>query len=204
MGDYALQANDAQVMRAFRIHDQSDLWGFIIRPRHNDNIFLQIEGNKACNEQRAVCSRAGSKRLGNTLTIASAGNNGEDAELPPGGDGVTPVLTFSTLTVDEYDPTAVFKITLDRPALANTTVDFGVYSLTATDPDDYTWVPYQTIEIPQGDRLKNILIDIIDDHIQEPTEKFGAFITNPVNVDFDLPPSYQQVLTSEVTIRDDD
>ena len=34
---------------------------------------------------------------------------------------------------------------------------------------------------------KNILIDLIDDHTQEPTEKSGAFITNPVNVDFDLP-----------------
>ena len=154
MRDCALQGNDAQVMRAFRIHGQSDLWGFIIRPRHNDSISLQIEGNRACNEQGAICSRAGSKRLGNTITVAIAGNNGEDAELPPGGDGVTPVAIFRGLNVGEETESAIFKVQLDRPALANTTVDFGVYSLTATDPDDYTWVSYQTIEIPQGGRIK--------------------------------------------------
>ena len=87
MRDYALQANDAQVMRAFRIYGQSDLWGFVIRPRHNDNISLWMEGNKPCHEDGAICSRSGSKRLGNTLTVAIAGNNGEDAKLPPRGDG---------------------------------------------------------------------------------------------------------------------
>lgn len=95
-------------------------------------------------------------------------------------------------------------MTLDRPALANTTVDFGVYNITATDPEDYIWVEYHTVQINQGSTRKAIVIQIVDDDKQEPNEKFGGFITNPVNLDFDLPPSQQQVLTAEITIRDND
>ena len=202
MRDYAWELDNARVLRAFRIHGDSSRWGFIVEPRSNENITMTMEGARPCSEQGAVCASGGT-RLKNSIFIGLAGSSG-DAQLPPGADNSKPVISMQAPDAQESNSLTVIAIQLSRTVSHTVSVDIGMYSITAQDPDDYIWQPYHTVTISPGLSSVGFNIEIIDDDIAEDTETFGVFITNPVGGVFDLQQNQQQTLHQEITIIDDD
>ena len=174
--DYAFETGNARVMGADRIHGKSDLWRFIIKPCCNDNISLPLRGDRPCSEEGTVCSTAGSKRLGNTLTVALAGNDGEDAELPPGtaGEGV---LTREGVSVTE-GLDAVFFAKLTEPMSHDVTVEFAGYGITATDREDFDPV-HPIVTIAPDPTVITIPVTTLDDEETEDRIEIGGILFNP-------------------------
>ena len=139
----------------------------------------------------------------NTLYIGLAGSAGE-AQLPPGADNNVPVVSMQAPDAREENGFTIVAIQLSRTVAHPVSVDIGMYSITAQDPDDYIWQEFQTFTISPNFNSVGFTIEIVDDDIAESNETFGVFITNPVGGVFDLPQNRQQVLHTKVTIIDDD
>ena len=199
-----LETEGMSVKRAHRYAGNSAHWAVQLRPGHQDHLtHLVVRGDLACSDSQAICARGG-KKLSNTLTVSIAGADGEAAKLPPGTDGVTPVATLVGGEVSEDLGQKAFQILLDRPVPNDVSVEFATYSITAKDGADYAGLPYQTVVIPQGHSGHVLTVLITNDDVAEDTEKFGAFIANPVGVDLDLPANQNDVLTAEMVVLDDD
>ena len=163
---------------------------------------LIVRGGRDCQDEHAICSRSG-KRLANILTVSIAGSDGKDAKLPPGTDPAIPVVTLTGDIVSEADEHGTFTIQIDRPAPQNTTVEFGVYGVSAEEGKDFTGVPDQVIEIAQGTSEASVKVPLIDDQVTEHAEVLKGFITNAVGADLDVPAN-QDPLTAEILIRDNE
>ena len=199
----ALETEGMAVRRAQRVFKDSSRWAVELRPGHRHFLtHLVVRGGRNCGEEHAICARGG-KRLANTLTISIAGSDGEAAKLPPGTDPEIPVATLIGDEVSEGDGHGTFTIRLDSPAPPGTTVEFGIFGVTAKEGKDFTDLPYQVVEIAPGTSEVSVNVSLIDDQVAESAETLEAFITNPVGVDLDVPANHD-LLTAEMTITDDD
>ena len=185
----ALETEGMAVRRAQRVFKDSSRWAVELRPGHRHFLtHLVVRGGRTCGEEHAICARGG-KRLANTLTISIAGSDGEAAKLPPGTDPEIPVATLIGDEVSEGDGHGTFTIRLDSPAPPGTTVEFGIFGITAKEGRDFTftYLPYRVVEIAPGTSEVSVNVSLIDDQVAESAETLGAFLTNPVGVDLDVP-----------------
>ena len=199
----ALETEGMAVRRAQRVFKDSSRWAVELRPGQPHFLtHLVVRGGRNCGEEHAICTRGG-KRLANTLTVSIAGSDGKDAKLPPGTDPAIPVVTLTGDIVSEADSHGTFTIQIDRPAPQDTTVEFGVYGVSAEEGKDFTGVPDQVIEIEQGTSEASVKVPLIDDQVTEHAEVLKGFITNAVGADLDVPAN-QDPLTAEILIRDNE
>ncbi|MEO1997116.1 MAG: Calx-beta domain-containing protein, partial [Planctomycetaceae bacterium] len=88
------------------------------------------------------------------------------------------LLSINNVSVNEFDGTAIFAVTLNSPSSQPVTVDYHTEDGTAAAGEDYT-VTAGTLEFGPGEIRKELSVPIIDDLFDEFPETFSVFLTNP-------------------------
>lgn len=114
-------------------------------------------------------------------------------------------LTTSSFTVAEAAGTAAVPVELDSPRTTDTTVNWEVTALTASQPSDFTFPGGSatgTLTIPAGQTTGFVNMPIVNDSSNESPETFRVRLTAPsAGVLF---PGGNGFLDSTVTIASDD
>lgn len=95
-------------------------------------------------------------------------------------DNDTSSITINDQTVLESVGTATFTVSLSGPSVATVSVNYATTAFTATAGSDYTAVS-GTLTFAPGETSKTISVPIINDAIQESSEKFFVDLSSPVN-----------------------
>lgn len=175
--DDVFEVTGAYISQAYRVYGQSDLWAIYVWPDQDDNVVIQLLGDHHCSERRAICSKNGNKKLGNTLTLAIAGSSGA-AALPHDAGGLPKINISTNGTPTNEGDTTAFGVSIKGHATEPITFEFLTYGITATSQVDFEKV-HQTFTIPMNGSSVLILVDVVDDSTVEGTESFGAVIFNP-------------------------
>ena len=201
----ALKTDGGTVRRVQRVGEGNQVWAVEIKTHHRSWLTaLMVDGGLECGEEHAICSRSGEK-LSNTLALTVA-PPGQEAKLPPGYNGDTPVVTLAAPeTVLEGDGHMTVSINLDRPMPGNGSVQLAFFDIEAESYKDYTTSgTVIDVELAQGASTYSHQVQIQDDSIVEKSEKFVVFLTNPINVDLAGPLNYSDPMVVEVKILDND
>jgi hypothetical protein len=137
-----------------------------------------------------------------TLTLSNAQNGtiliGQADGLIDDDDG--PVVSVETdLSIVEGDDgqqEAFVTVSLSAPSPQEVRVDVRPVDDTATYPADYI-VPFETLTFAPGATTIEVLVWAWGDVVDEPNERFGVRVENPVDASI-------QIADSQVTIVDDD
>lgn len=115
------------------------------------------------------------------------------------------ILTTSSFTVAEAAGTAAVPIQLDSPRTTDTTVNWEVTGLTASQPGDFTFPGGSatgTVTIPAGQTVGFVNVPIVNDSSNESPETFRVrYTTTATGVFF---PGGNGFLDATVTIASDD
>ncbi|AUC80835.1 Calx-beta domain-containing protein [Lacinutrix sp. Bg11-31] len=111
-------------------------------------------------------------------------------------DNDSVIVTIGDVTVDEGDGTATVPVTLNAPSAVATVVDIVTTAGTA-GTSDYTTTT-TTVTIPAGQTSVDVIIPILDDTTDEPSEDFTVGGTVTSGNTFNTDPS------GTVTITDND
>ncbi len=130
------------------------------------------------------------------------------------GNTGTPAISVGDVVVDEASQSASFFVSLNRPSVSTVTVGYSTADDTAAASQDYTAVA-GTLSFAPGEVVKSVTVDLIDDSLAEPDERFQLLLANPVGATLgdavgaaligrsDLAPvSRPQVLTTPVAVSE--
>ena len=139
------------------------LWRVRIVPDSWRDVAVTLAGGRACDAKGAVCA-AGGKALSNTATAQIAG----------------PVrIRLEGGTVREgRDESLGFKVTLNRAAGTQVSVDYATADGTAVAGEDFMAVS-GTLRFAPGETAKTVAVPILDDAIDEGKERFVLRLSNP-------------------------
>jgi hypothetical protein len=129
----------------------------------------------------------------NTIrTENSAWSFAEDPPYNVGGDwilrlGINAGLqpTLNAIDVSVTEPTggstdAVFTVSLSPTASSAVTVDYATADGTATAPADYA-ATSGSLTFPPGTGVRTVVVPVVGDALDEPTETFTLALANPLN-----------------------
>jgi uncharacterized repeat protein (TIGR01451 family) len=95
--------------------------------------------------------------------------------------GLTPEITINDpSSVLESTANVTFTVTLSTPSAQTVTVNYATANNTATAGVDYTAVS-GTLSFAPGETTKTLLVPIINDTLDEPSETFFVNLTSPTN-----------------------
>jgi protocatechuate 3,4-dioxygenase beta subunit len=99
---------------------------------------------------------------------------------PPAPCSVAPLpsLSINDITVNENAGTATLQICASAPAATNITVQYSTANGSALSGADYT-TTNGTATILAGSTCTVVIIPIVDDNVNEPTESFTVNLSNP-------------------------
>ena len=112
----------------------------------------------------------------------------------------TPLLSISDATVLEGSGFAQFIITLSQPSNSNVTVFYSTSSGTATSGSDFQGTFGQINFAPGQVQSQPILVQIFDDNIPEPAERFFVSLSGATNADIDKGVGVGTILDRQNTI----
>jgi hypothetical protein len=99
-----------------------------------------------------------------------------------------PSITIDDVTVNEDAGTATFTVKLSHPVSGpcpdTVSVDFDTSDASATAPGDYL-SQSGTLAFGPGEDTTTVTVPIVDDAINEPTERFFVDLTNPAGASID-------------------
>ena len=87
-------------------------------------------------------------------------------------------LDAAAQTVNEGDGFADVTVTRGGNTNSTTSVDIATLDISATAPADYTAIT-RTLNFAPGDKSQTVRIPIVDDNLDEDTEKFKVTLSNP-------------------------
>jgi hypothetical protein len=109
-------------------------------------------------------------------------------------DPTISILAPSPLAVNENAGTQLFTVTLSAPQTYPAAVDYTLYGSSAQAGTDFTFGTCAlTLTFAPGETTKVFTASIIDDGISESTESYYAQLSNPRNVNMNMP---MTILTS--------
>jgi CSLREA domain-containing protein len=94
-------------------------------------------------------------------------------------DGGSPSLTISDATVTESGVSAAFVVSLSAASSSTVSVDYATADVTAKSGSDYT-ATSGTLIFDPGQVTKDIVVSLLGDALQEPTETLTINLTNAV------------------------
>ncbi len=139
------------------------LWRVRIKPASWRDLTVTLAGGRDCAEKGAVCA-AGGKRLSETAAAEVAGPVRIRLEGGTAREG--------------KDESLDFRVTLNRAAGAQVSVDYATADGTAKAGEDYTAVS-GTLRFAPGETERTVAVPILDDAIDEGKEKFRLTLSNP-------------------------
>lgn len=96
-------------------------------------------------------------------------------------DEQEPTISIDDVSVDEFELTASFLVSLSNSSGQSVTVDYSTSDGSATDVLDYTGVATTTLTFLPGEYTQSIDITLVDDFDFEGDETFTVNLSNPVN-----------------------
>ncbi len=139
------------------------LWRVRIKPASWRDLTVTLAGGRDCAEKGAVCA-AGGKRLSETAAAEVAGPVRIRLEGGTAREG--------------KDESLDFRVTLNRAAGTQVSVDYATADGTAKAGEDYTAVS-GTLRFAPGETERTVAVPILDDAIDEGKEKFRLRLSNP-------------------------
>jgi hypothetical protein len=94
--------------------------------------------------------------------------------------GIKPEITINDVSVSESTANATFTVTLSAASALTVTVDYATADGTATAGTDYQSTS-GTLTFAPGETTKTILVPLINDTMDEPSETFFVNLTNATN-----------------------
>ncbi len=90
-----------------------------------------------------------------------------------------PGISINDVTVNEEDGTATLQVCLTNTSSEDVTVNYSTTNATALEGSDYT-ATSGIATIPAGELCTDVVVDILDDELGEPTETFSVDIGQAV------------------------
>ena len=160
--DSVFAVHGAEVTGARRVDGRQDLREITVKPTGRYEVRIDLDGNVACDQARAICT-AGGKMLSNALTATVPG--------PPG-------LSVADATATEgAGATLDFRVTLDRAASGPVTVQYATVDSGATAGEDYE-AASGTLSFQPGETLKTVSVTVLDDAVDDGGERVKFVLFN--------------------------
>ena len=160
--DSVFAVHGAEVTGARRVDGRQDLREITVKPTGRYEVRIDLDGNVACDQARAICT-AGGKMLSNALTATVPG---------------PPALSVADATVTEgAGATLDFLVTLDRAASGPVTVEYATVDSGATAGEDYE-AASGTLSFQPGETLKTVSVTVLDDAVDDGGEQVKFVLFN--------------------------
>ncbi|MBN2297927.1 MAG: fibronectin type III domain-containing protein [Deltaproteobacteria bacterium] len=115
-----------------------------------------------------------------------------------GGD--LPGLSVGNVTVGEYEPQALFRVTVSPVSVLDISFSYATSSGTATADSDYVHAQGLAL-IPAGQESLDLEVDLIDDDEAEDEETFFMVLSEPMNAMLVVATGVASIVDDENTIQ---